>query len=174
MIEIPLTQGQIALVDDIDADLLTYKWVAQYNTHTKTYYAQRTIRIGAKRTALPMHRVILSRMLGRELTYKDKCDHINHNTLDNRRAELRLATNSQNAANRSKTKSNTSGYKGVTWRKDIKKWHSQIEVQENGKRRGKHLGYYDDVLDAAKAYDRAALEHHKQYARINFPEDYEL
>jgi hypothetical protein len=96
-------------------------------------------------------------------------DHINHNGLDNRKANLRPVTQAQNCLNRPykiyKKKISSSKYKGVTWHKRMKKWTAQICYQ------GKHksLGYFDDETDAAKAYDDAAKKHHKEFAVLNFP-----
>lgn len=74
-------------------------------------------------------------------------DHINRNTLDNRKQNLRLATPSQNGFNSKKKKSNTSGIIGVTWKKDKNKWKAYIMV----KFKQIHIGYYDNFEDAVKA-----------------------
>jgi hypothetical protein len=88
-------------------------------------------------------------------------DHINHNGLDNRRINLRIATARQNKQNTKIQKSNTSGYKGVT--KDRTKWRAMIRI--SGKR--VHLGMFDDKRDAAIAYNRAAIKYHGDFACIN-------
>ena len=80
-------------------------------------------------------------------------DHINHNGLDNRKANLRPATRMQNSYNRIYfRKSKLSKYTGVSWHKQKKKWFAQIRY--NGQR--KFLGYFKDEIHAAKAYDEAA------------------
>lgn len=91
-------------------------------------------------------------------------DHINGVKSDNRIANLRLATRSQNNANSPKPSHNTSGYKGVAWHKGGKKWQAGIKV--NGKRSG--LGLFDSAEAAAMAYDAAARETFGAYARTNF------
>lgn len=158
-IQIELTQGQITVVDDIDADLANFKWYARWSKSTRSYYARRNIRVGLKRTAQHTHRVILSRILGRELLRSEQVDHINHDTLDNRRENLRLASFSQNAMNRNKQQRNTSGYKGVSWINRCNKWLARIKVNN----KSIHLGYFDDPETAYEAYCKAADHYHGEF-----------
>jgi HNH endonuclease len=100
-------------------------------------------------------------------------DHVNGNTLDNRRCNLRLCTRQQNAQNRAKhdrLRVATSRYKGVYWVKDRRLWTSRITT------RGKQvtLGYFPSELEAADAYDQAARRHFANFARLNFPSGLEL
>ncbi len=95
-------------------------------------------------------------------------DHKNNNKLDNRIANLRLATRSQNVMNTLKRRTNTtSKYRGVCWRKDMGKWQSKIYFQN----KRILLGYFDSEIEAAKAYDAAAKRYHKEFACLNFPEE---
>ena len=157
---IPLTQGKYAIVDPEDYERLSrHKWHLNMDVHTN--YACRNIMIGPKKVQIKMHREILKPP--RHLFV----DHINHNGLDNRKANIRLATRSQNSWNRISHKLNTSSrYKGVHWHIHSKKWVARIGV--NGRRIA--LGYYDDQVEAAKAYDKAAKKHHGEFAVLNFPE----
>jgi hypothetical protein len=110
-----------------------------------------------------MHRLILE-LDGQNIDGLE-VDHDNGNRLDNRRENLRPATKSQNMSNRGPFLNNKSGFKGVCWHKRRQKWIAQIHV--SGKRT--HLGYFDDPIAAARAYDAAALELHGAFARLNFP-----
>jgi hypothetical protein len=93
-------------------------------------------------------------------------DHINHNGLDNRKANLRIATHAQNSRNTKKQRPKTaSQYKGVPWNSTLKKWRAQITL--NGKRIS--LGCFEDEIQAAKAYDNAARKYHGAFAALNFP-----
>ena len=92
-------------------------------------------------------------------------DHINHNGLDNRKANLRLATRTQNIWHRKKFKKpSRSQYKGVDWANDMKRWRARIRV--NGKRI--YIGSFENEIDAAKAYDNAAKKYHREFAVLNF------
>ncbi len=91
-------------------------------------------------------------------------DHINHNGLDNRKSNLRLCTGSQNIINCFLIKSNTSGYKGVSWDKKNKKWLVVIRV--NGRKT--HIGRYACIKEAAFAYDVEAIKYHGEFANLNF------
>lgn len=83
-------------------------------------------------------------------------DHINMNKQDNRIANLRLANKSQNSQNTLASAANTSGYKGVSWSKQSKKWRASIKVNQ----KAKHLGFFELPEDAYAAYKNAAQELH--------------
>ena len=92
----------------------------------------------------------------------DQIDHINMIKNDNRLCNLREATNAQNMHNTRKICTNTSGVKGVTWNKLNKKWYSQIKIN----RKQIHIGQFDELSDAAAAYERAAKTHFGEFARV--------
>ncbi len=113
-----------------------------------------------------MHRLVTDTQPGYET------DHINGNGLDNRRANLRQASASQNRANMGKPKRGdgrpqTSIYKGVSWNADRSAWRACI--QHSG--RSIHLGRYTSETDAARAYDRAAVAQWGEFAKVNFPDE---
>jgi hypothetical protein len=92
-------------------------------------------------------------------------DHKNNDGLDNRRANLRLATHSQNGCNRPRKKNGSSRFKGVIFLKDRKRWSARL------KKNGKHifLGNFKNEIDAARVYDEAAKQYHGEFACLNFP-----
>jgi len=159
--EIALTQGQVALIDDDDFELVSrYKWCAAWDPSTKSFRAITTIRKDdGKRTALLMHRLIMNANKGEEV------DHIHHFTLDNRKSELRLCTRSQNMQNTHKYANNRSGHKGVYWINNCQKWRAQI--RSNGQ--PIHLGIFTDINDAIAARAAATLLYHGEFGRISCP-----
>ncbi len=157
---IELTQGQVTIVDDCDADLDGVNWHAQEQRNEKTYYAVRHMQSGSlsRRKAELLHRVILGRVLGRPLLAEELCDHINQNTLDNRRDNLRLASNKENARNRGKRIDNSSGFKGVRKRKT----NFAATIRVDG--RNIHLGTFNTPEEAHKVYCEAAQHYFGEFA----------
>ncbi|UOK18388.1 HNH endonuclease [Arthrobacter phage BruhMoment] len=142
-----------AVVDDADLPALgKYRWYA--NTSKSTTYAQASINENGVRRTIRMHKL---------LTGWDMTDHIDGDGLNNRRSNLRPATNAQNQVN-SRLRRGNSQYRGVC--KDVRNgvWKANINV--SGRRIT--LGTFRDEVEAAKAYDAAATEHHGEFARLNF------
>lgn len=159
--KIPLGEGRFTIVDPpIFCQLNQFNWVAKENN--QGFYAFRFINEPGKPARISsMHREIMGFPKGYLV------DHKNNNKLDNRLVNLRLATRSQNACNTLKRRTNTSSkYRGVSWRKDIRKWQAKIYFQN----KAILLGYFDSEIEAAKAYDAAAKKYHGEFARLNFPE----
>ena len=149
---IKLTQGKITKVDDD-----TYLWASKFNWCVNFmsggYYVIRSV----GRTHIRLHREIIGAKKG------EIVDHINGNTLDNRKENLRICTHKNNMQNQKTPKNNKSEYKGVYWVKENKNWRARIQV--NGKKVS--LGCYKNKEDAAKAYNEAAIKYFGEFARIN-------
>lgn len=151
---IPLTQGQWAIVDVADFEWLNqYKWCAAWDSHTKGYYAMRR----CKGRIVRMHRIIL----GLDFGDKRKGDHINLETLDNRRSNLRIATNSQNGCNSGMKSTNSTGFKGVDFEK--RRGLYRAYIQKDGKL--KFLGYKSTAEAAYELYCAACAELHGEFGR---------
>lgn len=159
MAEIELTKGHVAIVDDdLFVELSKFNWCANVDKCGRPYAMRNSsMKDGAKRKKLYMHRLIVNAEDGFEV------DHINGNTLDNRRKNLRQCTTSENQMNRGAAKSNKSGFKGVCWHKQNKLWRAEIKI--NGKRN--LLGYFKSPEDAHRAYCKAAKEIHSEFMRAS-------
>lgn len=152
------TPDAFTIIDRADYELVACRpWYRLRNANNA--YALTGSRHTGTRAAL--HRFLLDAPEGLEV------DHIDGDGLNNSRSNLRLATRTQNSANRGKNRNNRSGFKGVTFYKRTGKWMAQIGV--DGK--NVHLGYYGTPEEAAEAYDKAALAAWGPYARLNFPLD---
>lgn len=154
MIEIPLTKGYVALIDEEDEEAVRqYSWRAMVKSYTTYAFSLRN------GVAQYMHRVVLP---GAQMI-----DHIDHNGLNNTRDNLRACTAQMNCANsRRRPGKRSEGYRGVRSQPRRNGWQARIKVL------GKdyYLGTYDTPIDAAKAYDRAAFDAFGEFATLNFPE----
>lgn len=159
MREIQLTQGKVAIVDDSDYELLSaFKWQAQRGRRGN-WYAVRTVKRGAKRITLGMHREITAAEPGVEVDHKD------HDGLNNQRENLRLCCHHLNGANRVHPIS-SSGYRGVSWHKSKKVW----QAKARNKNKYVYVGQFDDPREAAIARDKVVAQIYGEFAILNFPE----
>lgn len=162
MKKIPLSRGLEAIVDDADFDRLSkYKWYASSTKNKRACYALRHDRTDGDRV-VQMHRDVLCLARGMYV------DHVDGNGLNNRRANLRPSTPSQNSRNRFAHRDGRSKYKGVSkTRRFEKSWRAQIWSGH----RNISLGSFGSEVEAAKAYDAAARELYGEFARLNFGDD---
>lgn len=141
MKKIKLSQNKFAIVDDGD-----FIWSRKYKWSYDRGYAVRN----DKGKKIYLHSMLIARRQGFVI------DHINKNSLDNRRSNLRLATISSNIRNGTLRKNNKSGFLGVSWDRFYKKWVSQIMV----KRKHIFLGRYSDLKEAIKARELAEIKYY--------------
>lgn len=159
-VEVPLTQGLVALVDEADADaVLAHKWHA-HKERRKTYALRRVYLGGGRRNERAIHVRLHTYLTGFALA-----DHINGNGLDCRRANLREATVLQNNLNKRLRSDSSSGFKGVYPHPTNGRFYPYIKIDG----RKVHLGGYPTVEAAAEEYDRAAREAFGEWACLNFP-----
>ena len=161
MRQILLTNGEYAIVDD-DAPEVVFNLRWHKSTRGYAIFSTSHSHHGNK-VVFRMHRVIMNAPPGTEV------DHINGNPLDNRRENLRLASHRENAANQVKQRvKRSSRYKGVTYYKRDGNW--QAKIHKGGVTH--HLGYFNDEVDAARAYNTAARGLFGTFAHVNrLPED---
>ncbi len=160
--KIPLGEGRFTIVDPRDFYWLNFFHWTLDGKKDSIYAVRNVISPNGKRKIVRMHREIMNDPAGLFV------DHRNNNGLDNRRANLRPATHSQNMQNRAKTRLKTSSrFIGVSFHKRSQCWCTAIG--RNGKK--VWLGSFASEIDAAKAYDAAAKKYHGEFARLNFSEE---
>jgi len=150
---IPLTQGQNAVVDTEDFERLSqWNWRVLWQPRINNSYAVRGVRKDGRFRVIMMHRYILG-----ITDNKLQTDHKNHNTLDNRKANIRPCTQSQNMANQTLRVTNKSGFRGVRLRG--KRWVAKIRIDGVYK----CIGTFDSVTEAAIAYANVARKHFGEF-----------
>ena len=155
MKQIPLSQSKFALVDDEDYERVNqYKWCINSNGYAVTSYRDSN----GKRKAMKMHRFILNLNKGDSLV-----DHRDTIRINNQKYNLRVASFVENLRNQKINKNNKSGFKGVRLHKPSSLYIAQIGI--NGKQ--KHIGYFKCPVEAAKAYNEAAIKYFGEFAQLN-------
>jgi hypothetical protein len=156
-----LGEGEWTIVDPKDYYRLGhFKWCIDGKNNK--FYAVRNVKNGDKKVrTVRLHREIMEAPEGVLV------DHRNRETLDNRRANLRFATQSQNMQNRRKRKNTTSQYIGVCLDKQRGQW--EVRINHRGKKIW--IGRFRTEIEAARVHDAAAKKYHGEFARLNFPEE---
>jgi len=154
MKEIQLTQGKVALVDDEDFEYLNqFKWNA-YKKNNVFYTSRYTGKVNGKHIYIYMHWDVMDRKW---------IDHVDHDGLNNQRSNLRPCTSQQNMMNgRKRNVITSSKFKGVCWFKRKSKWIAFIKKEKQI-----HLGYFNNEIEAAKAYNTKAIELFGEFACLN-------
>lgn len=158
MMKIPLSQhgknkGKFfVLVDDED-----YKELNKYNWHLRrgphTFYAIRN----DNHTTVYMHRILTKAKIGQLVDHRDL------NGLNNQKYNLRICNQAENIRNGRRRQNNTLGFKGVTFHKKTKKYQARVGYEN----KRVYLGLFNTPIEAAKIYNRKAIELYGEFARIN-------
>ena len=158
MKKIPLSQGKFTIVDDDDFERVSQlKW-----SYINGYAKRQMKRADGRRRLLGLQRFIV----GLDGDDPRVVDHINGDTLDNRKENLRICTKRENTRNqrpKDRLGKSTSIYKGVSWKNDMYKWRVRLAID----RKEVIVGYYVCEKEAALAYNKAALEYFGEYAWLN-------
>lgn len=134
------------------------KWSA-VSVRGKYVYAIRNVFMGGKRRTEYLHRLVAGAPKGKFV------DHVSHETLDNRKVNLRVCSREENARNRNKSSTSRSAYKGVSHSTSGRRWHAKIF----NRGREIYIGMFECEVEAALAYDLYAKLLHGEFAKLNFP-----
>ena len=160
LIDSPKHGNHEVIIDTEDYEKIKdYRWNIQFNKKRNKFTAVfMSLKKNKNKTTMGLHQLIMSDVW---------IDHKNGNIFDNRKENLRKCTNSENQMNASISKRNTSGYKGVSWDKNLNKWRVCIKIKESVVT----LGYFVSKIEAAEIYNKKAHETFGEFARLNIIEE---
>jgi hypothetical protein len=156
LIESPKYGNFEVIVDAEDYEKIKmHRWIVHFNIKLKKIVGIQTyLYINKKKATLTLHQSVMN---------DTWIDHKNGDIFDNRKENLRKCTCSENNKNKCIFINNTSGYKGVSWEKRMDKWLASITVNY----KQMNLGYFTDIIEAALAYNEAAIKYHGEFASLN-------
>ena len=156
--QIQLSQGKYTIVDDEDYEYLNqWKWCISADGYAIRTTQHKNEKGRYTSIAIRIHRVVMNAPVGLHV------DHINRDKTDNRKCNLRICTNAENLRNATLHSKNKSGYRGVCWHRITGKWVTQITVDS----KKKFIGYFVCPIEAAKAYNKAAIQYFGEFANLN-------
>jgi len=149
-------KGFTVLIDDDDWEMVSKFTWSRFSSKERPYF-HAYAGGGAKNSKfVSLHRLIMNALDG------DIVDHVNGDTCDNRKCNLRLCSRKENTRNMKRKCNNTSGYKGVHWAKKQRKWSAHIRVDY----KVIYLGAFDTAELAYSAYCEAAKKYFGEFARL--------
>lgn len=166
--------GKFALVDDEDFEELNkYRWFGVYVRTSSNIYVVRNIKSNDKWTGRRLHQIIMKPEKGQII------DHIDGNTLNNQKSNLRICTPQQNSSNKRKYKNGSSKYKGVTLDKSHRgenkyyRWQVRIQINKKAITLGRFPYTPEGEIEAALCYNEGAKKYFGEFARLNIINDNE-
>lgn len=153
-------KGKFVLVSSCDYKILSkYKWWVKFSGINKEQiYIKTAFTINGKQRYFSIHRFIMKPKIDEEV------DHINGNSFDNRRSNLRICTTAENVRNSKKRKDTNHKYKGTVFVKRLNRWRARIQC--NGKRYTSSRSYKTEK-EAAEKYNEMAIQYHGSFAKLN-------
>jgi len=157
-------EGKFSEIDDIDFDMVSkYKWYLYYFKTSSNYYIKRGFKINGKWKTIYLHKYIMN--------VDTAIDHVDGNTLNNKRSNLRVCTHSGNSRNKKKNSNSQSKYKGVTKNTHPNRpyvyWKARIKLVDRSITLGNFPFNEEGEVLAAKAYNEAAIKYFGEFARLN-------
>jgi hypothetical protein len=163
MKSIPLSQGKFFKIDDEDFERVSkLTWILVRTSKNYFYVINRKRKWQNGKQIGKSEIILLHRFIMNVKNSKKFVDHINHDGLDNQKHNLRICSLSQNTRNQRKRLNTSSTYKGVCAVKN-NKWQAAIKF----KNKNIHIGTFDTEIEAADAYNKAAVKYHKKFSKLN-------